>query len=289
MGVDRGGGACRRTLGRAGVREWALDAGSDGWLWGQVAGSHPEGRGQGRQQRRHSRSPGHLPSPSRQLGCGGPAGGPCGPPSTCGPAPISRLSTAACMSWSFLAYTRVYPYTAGLHVRAPPVRVAQCVGVRVPMCTCTSPARSCPAHCTCVPARPRPRVACPSPHLLVVDVGQDPRNDLQQKDDKEQAEVLGGGAGAQSGGLGHRRPHSVRTPSTRHGRAEPLPSAAKWPHDGGPRQQVRAGGPRPPSAPQPSSLCWPSRDTGTHRWAGSPSQVSTAESVCPAVSPMSPF
>lgn len=31
-GRRRGGGACRRTLGRAGVREWALDAGSDGWL-----------------------------------------------------------------------------------------------------------------------------------------------------------------------------------------------------------------------------------------------------------------
>ena len=40
-------------------------------------------------------------------------------------------------------------------------------------------------------ARPRPHTACPSPHLLVVDVGQGPGNDLQQKDDEEQAEVLG--------------------------------------------------------------------------------------------------
>ena len=70
---------------------WGQGMGVGCWLRrvvvGQGAGSHPDGRGQGRRQGRHSRFPGHLPQPSRQLGCGGPAGGPCGPPSTCGPAP----------------------------------------------------------------------------------------------------------------------------------------------------------------------------------------------------------
>lgn len=52
-----------------------------------------------------------------------------------------------------------------------------------------------------------------APHLLVIDVGQDASNDLQQKDDKEQDEVLGGGTGAQSGGAGHRHPRPMRIPS----------------------------------------------------------------------------
>ena len=50
-------------------------------------------------------------------------------------------------------------------------------------------------------------MACPSPHLLVVDVGQDPGNDLQQKDDEEQAEVLREAQGLSQVGWG------VDTPS----------------------------------------------------------------------------
>lgn len=41
---------------------------------------------------------------------------------------------------------------------------------------------------------PRPSVTHPVPHLLVVDIGKDTGDDLQQKDDEEQHEVLGRGA-----------------------------------------------------------------------------------------------
>lgn len=140
--------------------------------------------------------------------CGGPAGGPCGPPSHLWPRlHLQAQHRGLLMSWSFLAHACTP--MAGLHVRALPVRVAQCVGVRVPMCMCTSPARSCPAHCTCVPARPVLGVACPSPHLLVVDVGQDPRNDLQQKDGSR-PEVLGEEQGLSQVGW-DTDPHSMRT------------------------------------------------------------------------------
>lgn len=156
----------------------------------------------GRRQGRHSRSPGHLPPPSRQLGCGGQLGS-LWSTLHLWPASISRLSTAACMSWSFLAYMRVC--THGRSSRAcPAVRVAQCVGVRGPMCMCTS-------HCTLMssslhvcPCTSTSSGDCPSPHLLVVGVSQDPAV-ISAEDDEEQA-VLGEEHRAQSGGLGHRRP-----------------------------------------------------------------------------------
>lgn len=86
------------------------------------------------------------------------------------------------------------------------------------LCLCVSVSLSYMAHlCACVPVCvyvcPSGFLSLQAPHLLVIDVGQDASNDLQQKDDKEQDEVLGGGTGAQSGGAGHRHPRPMRIPS----------------------------------------------------------------------------
>ena len=114
-------------MGRAGVREWALDAGSDRWLWGPGGWESPRWPWAGSAAGKALQIPWTPASAERQLGCGGPAGHACGPPSTCDPAPSpgpedARLSTAALLSLSFLAYT-LYPYTAGLHMHALPVCV----------------------------------------------------------------------------------------------------------------------------------------------------------------------
>lgn len=53
-----------------------------------------------------------------------------------------------------------------------------------------------------------------APHLLIVDIGQDTRNDLQQENDEEQDEVLEGrnnGTGVEP----HPKGPSVRTPSSK--------------------------------------------------------------------------
>lgn len=44
----------------------------------------------------------------------------------------------------------------------------------------------CVSPCVCIPVWP-----VRAPHLLVVDIGQDASNNLQQEDDEEQDEVLG--------------------------------------------------------------------------------------------------
>lgn len=54
--------------------------------------------------------------------------------------------------------------------------------VRVPVCVC--------AHVPVWPVQ--------APHLLVVDIGKDTSNNLQQEDDEEQDEVLGQGKEAVS-------------------------------------------------------------------------------------------
>lgn len=73
-----------------------------------------------------------------------------------------------------------------VHVRALPVDVCVPVCMYV-ACVCASI-----SHVrvpVCARARPRrPRPVC-APHLLVVDVGQGSRDDLQQEDDEEQGEV----------------------------------------------------------------------------------------------------
>lgn len=69
-----------------------------------------------------------------------------------------------------------------------------CLLTRAHLCPCMY---TCVSLCVHVPVLPGQ-----VPHLLVVDVGQDASDDLQQKDEEEQDEVLGmrgdrlGGVGA---------------------------------------------------------------------------------------------
>ena len=96
------GGSGRRPAkgGHAGGLWEGLGSGNGRWMLaqtggcgGQVAGSHPDGRGQGRRQGRHSRFPGHLPQPRGSLGAEGQLAMPVVHPPPVTPPPLQGLRT----------------------------------------------------------------------------------------------------------------------------------------------------------------------------------------------------
>ena len=159
VGVGVDGGGVQEDSGKgSGNGHWTLAR--TGGCGGQVAGSHPDGCGQGWQQGRHSRSPAapgqatwvqraSWPSLWSTLRLT--------PPPPPGP-DAARLSTAACMSLSFPAYMRVHMQVSTC-TPCLCVCVTQGVGVCVPMytrllhtrvqltavCPCTSTSEPSPA------------------------------------------------------------------------------------------------------------------------------------------------
>lgn len=119
------------------------------------------------------------------------------------------------------------------------------------MCACVS-------LCVCIPVWP-----VRAPHLLVVDVGQDAGNNLQQEDDEEQDEVLGREGRSEQG---HRHPHpQVAALSSQWSQSEGSPQSGCRPPLGAHRGAGQVGGTspantaeailqchtRPPSVPSP--------------------------------------
>ena len=146
VGVD-GGGGCRRTLGRAGVREWALDPGSDRWLWGPGGWESPRWLWAGLAAGKALQIP--CRPQAGNLGAEGQLAIPVvHPPPDPSPTPRARRRQAQhCSLYVFVLPSLHACAHAGLHVHALPVCVCD------PGCGClcpyvhTSPAHSCPAHC----------------------------------------------------------------------------------------------------------------------------------------------